>query len=258
MADNGQDIELENVNPAVIPSESEQDFLRRVWVEALAEMLGETKSRWEDAFRTARAEAAAAVAELRASVGEARVSMERMIEDRLGGLRKLVDEKNGPRIRPYEEGRVHYEGELVTHQGSTYQALRDTGRAPPDQDHWICVAAGGLDGQSPRVRGTYTPVERYTRLDIVALNGSAFIARRDDPGDCPGEDWQLMSAPGKRGQQGPRGERGERGPSGTIINSWRIDRERYRATPLLSDGTEGPALELRPLFEQYHMESSGE
>jgi hypothetical protein len=67
-----------------------------------------------------------------------------------------------------------------------------------------------------------------------------------------------MSAPGKRGQQGPRGERGERGPSAApIINSWQIDRERYRATPLMSDGSEGPALELRPLFEQYHMESSG-
>jgi hypothetical protein len=257
MADNGQDIELENVNPAVIPNESEQDFLRRVWIEALAQMLGETKSRWEDAFRVVKSEAAAAVAELRASVGEVRVSMERMIEDRLGGLRKLVNEKNGPRIRPYEEARVHYEGELVTHQGSTYQALNDTGRAPPDQDHWICIAAGGLDGQSPRVRSTYKPGECYTRLDIVALNGGAFIARHDDPGDCPGGGWQLMSA-GRRGQQGARGERGERGPSGTIINSWRIDRERYRATPLLSDGSEGPALELRPLFEQYHMESSGD
>ena len=96
---------------------------------------------------------------------------------------------------------------------------------------------------------TFKPVERYARLDVVAINGSAFIARRDDPGDCPGEDWQLMSAPGKRGQQGPRGERGERGPSGTIISSWRIDRERYRATPLLSDGTEGPALELKPHME---------
>ena len=61
MADNKPDIELENVNPAIIPSESEQDFLRRVWIEGLAEMLGETKSRWEDAFRTVKAEAAAAM-----------------------------------------------------------------------------------------------------------------------------------------------------------------------------------------------------
>jgi hypothetical protein len=254
MADNGQDIELENVNPAVIPSESEQDFLRRVWVEALAEMLGETKSRWEEAFRTARAEATTSIVELRASVGEARVSMERMIEDRLGGLRKLVNEKNGPRVRPYEEGRVHYEGELVTHQGSTYQALKDTGRPPLDQDHWICIAACGLDGQSPQVRGTYKPGECYSELDVVVLNGGAFISRRHNPGDCPGEDWQLMSAPGKRGQQGLRGERGERGPPGLKIESWRLEPERYLLTPILQGGHEGPPVNLRPFFERYHEE----
>jgi hypothetical protein len=97
MADNGQDIELENVNPAVIPSESEQDFLRRVWIEGLAEMLGETKSRWEDAFRTVKAEAAAAVAELRAAAAEFRSTMEAMIAARLAQIRQPVDGKEGPR-----------------------------------------------------------------------------------------------------------------------------------------------------------------
>jgi hypothetical protein len=249
MADNGQ---LENVNSAVIPSESDQDFLRRVWIEALAEMLGETKSRWEDAFRTVKSEAAAAVAELRASVAEVRVSMERMIEDRLGGLRKLVNEKNGPRVRPYEEGQIHYEGELVTHRGCTYQALKDTGRTPPDQDHWICVAAGGLDGQSPRIRGTYKTGERYTRLDIVALNGSAFIARRDNPGDCPGDGWQLIATAGRAGKPGPKGERG---PPGFSIEGWRLEPERYLLTPILNGGHEGPPVNLRPFFEQYNEES---
>ena len=255
MADNGHDIDAESVNPAVIPSESDQDFLRRVWIEALAEMLGETKSRWEDAFRTVKSEAAVAVAELRASVGEVRIAMERTIEDRLGALRKVVNEKNGPRIRPYEDGRVHYEGELVTHRGSTYQALKDTGRAPLDRDDWICVAAGGHDGQSPRVRGTYKPEERYTQLDIVALNNSAFIARRNDPGDCPGEGWQLISAPGKRGQQGSRGERGERGLPGFSIESWKLEPERYLLTPIMQGGHEGPPVNLRVFFEQYHQES---
>jgi hypothetical protein len=175
-----------------------------------------------------------------------------MIEQRLGEIQKLANEKNGPRIRPYEEDRVHYQGELITHQGSTYQALKDTGRPPPDQNHWICVAAGGLDGQSPRVRGTYKPGEGYTRLDIVALNGGAFIARHDDPGDCPGEDWQLMSAPGKRGRQGPRGERGERGPP--VIESWKLDPEHYLLTPILQGGYEGPPVSLRLFFAQYHEE----
>jgi hypothetical protein len=210
-----------------------------------------------------KSEAAAAVAELRASVGEVRVSMERMIEERLGGLRKLVNEKNGPRIRPYEEGRVHYEGELVTHQGSTYQALKDTGRAPPDEDHWTCVAAGGLDGQSPRVRGTYEPGERYIRLDVVALNGSAFIARLDDPGDCPGDGWQLIASAGRAGKPGPKGERGEPGPRGerglaglTVLRG-EIDRASYTMKLIMSDGSQVP-LNCRGFFEQYNSETSAD
>jgi hypothetical protein len=100
--------------------------------------------------------------------------------------------------------------------------------------------------------------ESYRAFDIVALNGGCFIARRDDPGDCPGEGWQLMSTPGKRGQQGPRGERGPAGltgPAGPAIKNGQIDWERYQATPLMSDGSEGPTLELRPLFEQFLMEA---
>jgi hypothetical protein len=49
------------------------------------------------------------------------------------------------------------------------------------------------------------------------------------------------------------GLRGEAGPS---IQSWQIDRTHYTATPILSDGTRGPALELRALFEQFFLETS--
>jgi hypothetical protein len=105
------------------------------------------------------------------------------------------------------------------------------------------------------VRGTFKDGEGYRAFDIVALNGSSFIARRDDPGDCPGAGWQLMSMQGRRGQQGQRGERGPAGPPGPAIESWRVDRERYQATPLMSDGSEGPLLDLRPLFEQFHTEA---
>jgi hypothetical protein len=40
------------------------------------------------------------------------------------------------------------------------------------------------------------------------------------------------------------------------IVSWQIDCERYRASPLMSNGTVGPMLELRELFEQFQLETS--
>ena len=39
--------------------------------------------------------------------------------------------------------------------------------------------------------------------------------------------------------------------SGATIRDWKIDRARYVATPVMSDGREGPPLELRGLFEQF-------
>jgi hypothetical protein len=97
MADNGHDTEVENVNPALIPSESEQDFLRRVWIEGLGEMLGETKSRWEDAFRTVKAEATATIAELRAAAAEFRANLEAMTSERLAQIRQR---RTARRARP--------------------------------------------------------------------------------------------------------------------------------------------------------------
>lgn len=119
-------------------------------------------------------------------------------------------------------GSVTYEAELRTHEGATWQALRDTGSAPGGSD-WICIAARGDDGKSAdeiEVRGTWDAASTYRRLNIVALNGAAFMARRDDPGACPGEGWQVIAMrgkPGEKGAQGQRGERGEQGPAGPAV-----------------------------------------
>jgi hypothetical protein len=50
----------------------------------------------------------------------------------------------------------------------------------------------------------------------------------------------------KRGSRGPVGPRGE---PGARITGWRTNTFRFEATPILSDGTEGPPLELRELIE---------
>jgi len=97
-----------------------------------------------------------------------------------------------------------------------------------------------------RICGTYKAGVSYTRGDMVVLDGGSFIARKDNPGPCPGEHWQLMARQGQRGVAGPKGERG---PAGNIITGWIVDRSNFRVTPRLSDGTLGPPLELGALFE---------
>lgn len=123
-----------------------------------------------------------------------------------------------PVVREWQD-QVHYEGDVVNHAGSCWQALRDTGREPPHADWQLLASAGrdGVDGDDGRSfihRGTWIEVNSYSAMDVVALGGSSFVAKRDEPGPCPGDGWQLMASKGSRGPQGERGERGERGPKG--------------------------------------------
>jgi hypothetical protein len=112
-----------------------------------------------------------------------------------------------------------------------------------------------------RMCGIYDAYEKYQRLDVVVYEGASYIARRDNPGLCPGDGWQLLASRGKagdKGQPGPpgkKGERGERGEATPTIVSWQIDRAHYRAVPTMSNGKPGPPLDLRPLFEAYHEEA---
>jgi hypothetical protein len=149
----------------------------------------------------------------------------------------------------------------VIRDGSTYQALRDTGHGVTHAD-WICLARAGRDGRdgvTPDIRGTYDAHERYVKLDIVACGGAAFIAKYDNPGICPGNGWQMMSQqgrrgkPGQTGERGPRGEKGDTGPPAAQFLGSRID-ENYNLLRILSDGTK-EILALRPAFERYHHES---
>jgi hypothetical protein len=153
----------------------------------------------------------------------------------------------------------YYEGDVVTHHGGTFRAKRDTGQ-PPSHADWACLASAGSDGKSVVVRGTFAETQEYRRLEVVARHGGSFVALKDAPGPCPGAGWQQLTCPGKRGVAGERGKRGERGPkgdsgsSGVTICEWKIDRARYVATPVMSDGSDGPPLELRGLFEQFFSE----
>jgi hypothetical protein len=74
----------------------------------------------------------------------------------------------------------------------------------PDAAQYIIAHSHGgniaLDGANqymsehawPNIRGTFDAYETYKQLDKVACDGASFIATRDDPGVCPGENWQLL------------------------------------------------------------------
>jgi hypothetical protein len=158
-----------------------------------------------------------------------------------------------PIVKLWTPETVYYAGDVVAYDGGTFQAQRDTGQ-PPSHAHWICLAAAGRDGKTIAVRGTFDETAEYHRLDVVALNGGSFIALKDAPGLCPGSGWQLLASQGKRGfagEKGERGSRGDAGASGVTIRDWKIDQEKYAATPLMSDGRDGPPLELLGLFQQF-------
>jgi hypothetical protein len=80
------------------------------------------------------------------------------------------------------------------------------------------------------------------------------------------EEWQAKRAEGNRGAKGERGKRGARGEPGPAgprgpagrpakptpsIHSFYLDTDRYSVTPFLTDGTQLPKINLRPLFERW-------
>jgi hypothetical protein len=160
-------------------------------------------------------------------------------------------------VKAWSEDSIYHEGDIVAFAGGTYQAQRDTARAPGSQD-WICLAVAGAGFT---VRGTYDSAVEYRHLDVVMVSGSSFVALKDLPGPAPGPDWQLLCSRGSRGQRGDSGERGfmglrgERGTAAPAIESWLVDRAAYKATPIMSDGSRGSSLELRALFEQFLAET---
>jgi len=94
--------------------------------------------------------------------------------------------------------------------------------------------------------------EHLTCMKHCLATAGSFVALKDAPGPRPGSGWQMLASQGKRGVAGEKGERGERGPMASPgLSGATINRTRYVATPVMSDGREGPPLELRGLIEQF-------
>ncbi len=133
-----------------------------------------------------------------------------------------------PVVRSWED-RVYYEGEVCEFDGGAYQAQRDTGKSPPHTD-WTCIVRAGRDGEagaSLNPTGLFDAEKAYARLDVVMLNGASFVAKRDEPGPCPGDGWNLLAAQGKQGKPGLKGDTGVglRGLPGPSVASIEVNDE---------------------------------
>jgi hypothetical protein len=63
---------------------------------------------------------------------------------------------------------------------------------------------------------------------------------------------------GREGRPGQPGTKGSGGQKGYTVCGWEIDAVNYRAIPEFDDGTMGPALCLRAMFELSDHETGGD
>lgn len=52
------------------------------------------------------------------------------------------------------------------------------------------------------VKGTFEPKVKYLTGDVVMRDGSSWLALKNQPGACPGDDWQMLVQRGKMGRTG--------------------------------------------------------
>jgi len=71
----------------------------------------------------------------------------------------------------------------------------------------------GKDAYPGEARGLFDPAGTYRALDVVSFNGCEWRAKRNAPGELPGDGWMLSASRGKRGDRGERGLTGNDGAS---------------------------------------------
>jgi hypothetical protein len=185
------------------------------------------------------------------------------VDSRLDELRDGKDGQEGPPGKDGKDGqdgkmpiarewtnRVHYAGDVVRHAGSTYQALADTGQQPPHSD-WGELASRGTDGRGFVLRGLYNATAEYRQHDIVMISRNSFAAKYDNPGECPGEGWQLFACSGYKGKEGPPGPAGAKGADGRSVSIVKWEADPDEMVLRIADSTGNTfAVDLQPIAER--------
>ena len=150
-------------------------------------------------------------------------ALEKLREDRLE-----IDERLFAATRRFDRLSAELEERLAT--------LKDGEPGPAGPEG--APGRDGVDGRTGDARGLYAAAETYRKLDRVSLNGSEWIARKDDPGPLPGDGWML-------------GAQGKTGKPGAGIQ--RITAKDYALVLEMSDG-KTMTIDLRGMFERYDEE----
>lgn len=93
----------------------------------------------------------------------------------------------------------------------------------------------GKDAYAGEARGLFDPAAEYRAMDVVSFNGCEWRAKRDAPGELPGDGWMLSASRGKRGD---RGERGLTGKDGSTVVAFYREPGSSNLVLTKDDGTE--------------------
>ncbi|SDR31560.1 hypothetical protein SAMN05519103_01948 [Rhizobiales bacterium GAS113] len=108
----------------------------------------------------------------------------------------------------------------------------------------------GLQVEAAQLKGVVAEL-RSQIAQIAFIQERLSIDRQGRPGQ-PG----LRGRDGPPGVRGERGERGEPGRPAPAVIEWRPDPEAFTIQAVLSDGSTGPMIALRSLFEAYDAAAS--
>lgn len=161
-------------------------------------------------------------------------------DGRMKQLGRVVgaDGKDGNAGTPGSDGR---DGQdltdiAVTQDGAVIELAFQVGEVRTAYEIELPAGPAGQDGRDAypgEAKGLYDPEVEYRALDVVSFNGSEWRAKRDNPGEMPGDGWMLSACKGKRGERGDRGAPGRDGlsPVATYLRGVEL-------VTTLSDGAE--------------------
>jgi hypothetical protein len=172
----------------------------------------------------------------------------RALDDMRGKTLLEMDEALAERDRQIADGKAEL-AELKQLVGGLLTRISQSDRSMEKEDQRRTAAIDKLEARSNEVQDLVNEQLSKLQAEIASLRGQieGINTRERGPQGPQGER-------GVQGRRGPKGDRGDSGLSPRVptLRTWFIEREKFRATPVMSDGSHGPAIELRSLFEEYN------